>query len=114
MATPAAIPAIKRPIPYTLPASRSLEAPLPLPPLSPEGAAVPVTANPFSSTVTLLVDEEVGLLVLDPVLEVAFTRVGLLAPQGLFAVHADWQPESPLQFLTQPSTSRVHVKYGIV
>lgn len=46
--------------------------------------------------------------------ELALTRVGLLAPQGLFALHADWQPESPLQFVTQPPTSRVHVKYGIV
>lgn len=85
-----------------------------MPPLPAEGVGVPATANPFSSKVIPLYDVEVGLLVLDPVVEVAFTRVGLLAPQGLFAVHADWQPESPLQFLTQPSTSRVHVKYGIV
>lgn len=71
--------------------------------------------NPSSPTV---VPEVVVALVLpgpDPVeVEVVFTRVGLLAPHGLFAVHADWQPESPLQSATQPCTSRVHVKYGIV
>lgn len=74
-----------------------------------------MTWNPSSPTVVPEVEAEEVLPGPDSVgVEVIFTRVGLLAPQGLFALHADWQPESPLQNATQPCTSRVHVKYGIV
>lgn len=45
---------------------------------------------------------------------VVLTRLGSCAPQGWSCRQADWQVESPLQFLTHWSLAVVQMKYGMV
>lgn len=80
---------------------------------SEEESGPPVTSKPFASVKVPGVDEvEVWPDLV--VVVVALTRVGSVAPHCLFAVQAAPHAESPLQASTQPMTSWVHIKYGIV